>query len=145
MNILRQILCLKIITIIVLATFFISTMSIREAQARHGVSCPCPLLQTFLLQIKLAKAFGVFDRDALVCHDEPDQTSLAQGTACSYGVIAQRLDVGRRITLTCAATTNACPFDLSYALAPLTEDELAACRKKILLAAWLLGIPCDAT
>ena len=56
MNILSQILCLKSITIIALATLFISTMSIREAQAVYEldrcIECGCCLAACATAQMR---------------------------------------------------------------------------------------------
>ncbi len=142
MNILRQILCLKIITIIALATLFISTMSIREAQAFHGVKCPCPLIKTFLVQVKLAKAFGVFNRDDLVCEKTAVGAALEQSTStCVYFIASNSPFAGAD---RCEAeATSGCGYTMSYFIDSLTTDELAACRKQILITARLLGIPCQ--
>jgi len=148
MNILRQILCLKIITIIALATLFISTMSIREAQARHRVKCPCPLAKTFLLQTKLAKAFGFFNRDDIVCLSTATSALLIHNTyntTCSYS-IAVGSTSQPSLPGECGAATSDCGFSLDYVIGctvPLTEDEILACRKQIFLAAFLFGVSCN--
>ncbi len=64
MNIITHISYIKLITIIALATLFISTMSIREAQARHGVTCPCHFWAATLIAKSQARQIdGAFEID----------------------------------------------------------------------------------
>ena len=164
MNILRQILCLKIITIIALATFFISTMSIREAQAGHSVTCPCRFVSATFIAKRQARATpptgGVFDITSC---------NLSNGTVRALGTTSGndpdcRLDfevedegAGEFV---CSCEFQCHPFSglepsseldfgdnigfaLRFAAEDITQAEFDACRQQVIfISQFIFNQPC---
>jgi len=115
--------------------------------------CPCQLTEYFKLQTKFAKAFGIFDPDSLTCTDSSfggDESTLLTADLdtggfdrCQYGIRARTTT--RSTGSTCFAKVFGeanCPFNVSYAIDELTDEELAACREAIIRVARSFEVPC---
>ncbi|MDA2921375.1 hypothetical protein MYX76_18100 [Desulfobacterota bacterium AH_259_B03_O07] len=158
MNVLRQILCLKTITIIALATFFISTMSIREAQPGHRVICPCHFFSaTFTAKRQVKKIGGQFEIDT--CTDTLNVEVVAEGESATCRI---ELEVEENSENECGYEFQ-CPvnmtslngitngeididddeFVLAFDLDGLSTAEIDACRQQVIfISEFIFNTPC---
>jgi len=150
MHILRRIFTLKVIVFVTLSTLFMTTMPLRQAQARH--SCPCDYLEA-LVQAKrnYAKADAPFPE--LRCIDNlPDVGLIIEDTDEAFFQIgAFRIpECGSDF---CCDSFFDIPNDFipfprgtvsqSFDVITTSAEQDASCRRKLrAIARWWLHIPC---
>jgi hypothetical protein len=133
----------KFITIIALATLFISTMSVRQSQAGSKVKCPCDYISALTsAQILAAKIGGPFPFRINECLDESEDegedihAQTGDSATCFVELSAERgAEAGEAecdYEFTCGE--DEVPpsfFTLKTEEDNLTDQEYEACRKKI--------------